>query len=106
MSKQKLEVEVEVPDGYKAVAYRVPLANEWCLYQGSPFLTSVDWDSTNPRRARFILRKIEPEIRTMWVNAYPRPNSDGLHESKAAADRAACSNRIACVEVKYEVPRE
>ena len=36
-----------------------------------------------------------------WINVYP-DFGDALHPTESAADRKACSDRIACVRVEYE----
>jgi len=47
------------------------------------------------------LVEVKPRIkRTYWINLYPNPNIDYVmaHSSKAKADNAASSDRIACVK--------
>lgn len=47
----------------------------------------------------------EPEIRTIWVNVYPRTDRsrDTFYVSKELADEMTGASRIKCIELKYEV---
>ena len=67
--------------------------------------TQASWklDGTHPYPNRVLnLVEVKPRIkRTYWVNLYPNyPNMDYVmaHSSKAKADGAASSDRIACVK--------
>jgi hypothetical protein len=47
-----------------------------------------------------------PEKRVGWVNAYLAGSChrDTLYATRAGADNAAMSDRIACVQIEYDVP--
>lgn len=54
------------------------------------------------------LIEVKPRIqRTFWVNVYPQhPDMRMImHQTKQIADRRAFPERIACVEVKIDVPQ-
>lgn len=44
------------------------------------------------------------EKRSIWVNVYPNKYKDASHRSRGAADECSDDNRIACIELTYEVP--
>lgn len=46
-----------------------------------------------------------PEKRNLWVNVYSN-GKDNAYPTRELADRLASNDRIACVEVEYEVPME
>lgn len=103
MSKQTLEIKV--PNGYELTGeYRSPREGEFYLNRvglvskcGSGVLVCL-----YP-----ILRKKAPQKRSLWVNCYPKNNSDVYQDyaysSKEQAYDNAAPGRIACVEVTYEV---
>lgn len=81
MPKQKIEIELDVPAGFRVVE---------------------NWRH-NPPQLSF--EKLEPEIRTGFINVYPGGSEfDCAHATRKNADASASRERIACVEVKYEVP--
>ncbi len=57
--------------------------------------TSEGWCSDGLTHTRLI--EVKP---TRWVNLYPNSEHANYHATKEAADRAACSDRIACIEFK------
>lgn len=114
MKKQTIEitqparvVTLEFPEGFEATGeFRVPENDEWYIRDGHtatrhPVYASTGYRLTDPR---YILRKIEPEIRTGWINAYPERICDTIFTTKSDADSYANPRRVACVEIKYEVP--
>jgi len=64
--------------------------------------TQASWklDGTHPYPNRVLnLVEVKPRIkRTYWVNLYPNIDYVNAHSSRARADGAASSGRIACVK--------
>jgi hypothetical protein len=57
---------------------------------------------SSPTNCAFNLVEVKPKIqRSYWVNVYEQVIL-GHCASKEEADKAACSNRLACVEVKID----
>ncbi len=44
--------------------------------------------------------------RTGWLNVNPKPTSDIIHSTREIADTAAAPDRIACIQIHYEVPHD
>lgn len=47
-----------------------------------------------------------PDRRSRWVNVYANSSKDTTHRSRVQADCSADSDRIACLELTYEVPNQ
>jgi hypothetical protein len=98
----KVTLEIDnIPAGYEATGeFRHPKEGDWFI--------DVYGDANNAigpvRGPRVILRKKPPEVRSVFVNVYPGNIGDYGYSSKAEADTAAGRYRIACLELKYEVP--
>lgn len=102
MAKERVEIEVDVPEGYEAIAFRAPLPGEkWLSPRGH-----VLWDTplTQPRiNARLILRKIEPARESRWENLYPLGSCRGMrHIERSLADETATAGRCAIIRIDYE----
>lgn len=63
----KIEIEIDVPKGYKVTAYRIPKKGEKILRNGVQTVAR-DWKYTSA----FILEEIEPILPVFYVN--PRIN--------------------------------
>ncbi len=66
MSKQRIEIEVDVPSGFEAVAYRKPSAGEWYEYGGVAHQSCIEF----ARDSHLILRRVEPKRESRWVSAH------------------------------------
>lgn len=64
MANQKIEIEVDVPEGFQAVAYRPYGIGEWYLHQSGPKIG--DCNAIYPW---LILRKVEPVRESRWYPA-------------------------------------
>lgn len=90
-----------LPAGYGPKIYWGPQdagAHVWFNQHHGDWIESGRGDSHE--HAYFHAYKREPVKRVRWANMYPIPRTS--FESRAAADRAALSDRIACVRIEFE----
>lgn len=88
MAKQRVEVEVDVPDGWQATGeFRSGVING--------FDTSLI--------GRLIIRKIEPVRESRWENLYALGSCRGMrHINRSLADETAVEGRCAVIRIDYE----
>lgn len=102
--KQKIELEVDVPDGWEVVEWRDLRDGDWYLshVSGQALLSGAESGDR-----RFILRRVEPKRESRWINAYPCHHvnrSAARHETKADAVGAMSDMReqSKVIRIDYE----
>ena len=94
MSRQRIEIEVDVPEGFGATGeFRPPQRGEWFIAINGQLMEATE-SYVDPR---IILRRVEPKRESRWVNVYG-PTCD--HATKEAA--AQVPSRVGCVRLNYE----
>lgn len=90
--RQKVEIEVDVPDGWRAVAYRPVRAGEWYISTVSGFALQAGSEYHDPR---LILEKVEPKRESRWrllPALHSSPSYSYLYATIADAKRAVGCN--------------
>jgi hypothetical protein len=103
MMKQKIEIEVDVPEGFEAIAFRRPLEGEWYEFQCRAHQAAYDFRHDS----HIILRKVEPVKESRWVNVYKPPTHGCLGawyvtSTREKADDIASGERLNVVRIDYE----
>ena len=78
----KVEIEVDVPDGWRAVAYREPRIGEWILTEGGPSQVTYELAFRY-----IILEKVEPKRESRWIAVGTEPSG---WESRSACVAGTC----------------
>lgn len=106
MAKQKVEIEVDVPEGWEftgANPRREDRSNHGVHDTENGGRCVDSWMEVKPC---LILRKVEPKRETRWWNLYPegRPYAIGrnYYHSRGQADSESASGRISVLRMELE----
>lgn len=95
----KVEIEVDVPDGWRVVGYRQVKAYDYfmCLPGSiSQWLSEVESDD-----AYLILEKVEPKRESRWANLYHH-TSGMLCRSRDECTNVLSGERVSLIRIDYE----
>lgn len=74
MGKQKIEIEVDVPEGFEATGeHREPKDGDWYLLSDGRARLAT-WDYTHFKEGKYlILRRVEPKKESRWALLHKSP---------------------------------
>lgn len=60
MAKQKIEIEVEIPEGWEFVRWGVPVSGEWYVFNGEATRSVVPLSHSEPNKSA-IIQRVKPK---------------------------------------------